>query len=71
MGMYAIDYVRAKQGDVEFTTARSSVTDDMTLLKDTDATDLRGNPLPPTTTSSDKKSGGKTSGSSSAASDEA
>lgn len=64
-----IEYVRVRQDGVEFTTARSSVKKAMTVLKDADATDKRGNPLPPTTTSGSKS--GNKSGSGSAASDKA
>lgn len=50
-----VEYVRVERGHMRFTTARSSVTDDMKVLDDVDALDKRGNPLPPEVT---KTSGG-------------
>lgn len=55
-----VEYVRVERGNTRFTTARSSVTDDMKVLDDVDALDKRGNPLPPeltkTASGSSKKS---------------
>jgi hypothetical protein len=66
-----IEYRRVERDGVQFTTAKSSVTKDMRVLKDADAVDKRGNPLPPTTKTSTGKSGDTKSGSGSAASDQA
>ena len=52
-----VEYVRVQQGDVEFTTAKTAVSDDMTVLKDADAVSaISGLPLEPTPVK--KSSGG-------------
>lgn len=52
-----VEYVRVRQGDAEFTTAKTSVTKDMTVLKDADAVSrITGLPLEPTPVK--KSSGG-------------
>lgn len=51
-----VEYVRVQQDGAEFTTAKDSVTKDMTVLKDADAVSpITGLPLEPTAVKSSSK----------------